>query len=54
MEEVVAAYEFNMQTNEMHIHMIPNPYAGQEHHFVAYRSKGYGELKEVRLVGYRG
>lgn len=48
-DEIVVSYEFNLETNEMVTHTAPNPNAGEEHHFYAYRSRGPGELKEVTL-----
>ncbi|QSE72244.1 hypothetical protein JYA91_27970 (plasmid) [Rhodococcus sp. PSBB049] len=48
-EEVVASYEFNLQTNEMIRHFARNPNAGVTHRFHAYRSMGKGERAEVRL-----
>lgn len=50
-DEVVVSYEFNLQTNEMIVHKAPNPNAGREHRFHAYRSRGPGELKDVTLTG---
>lgn len=49
-DEVVASYEFNLQTNEIVTHMIPNPSAGRVHAFCAYRSRGLGDIKEVTLM----
>jgi hypothetical protein len=48
-DEIVASYEFNLQTNEMVRHMEPNPNAGRVHRFRAYRSQGYGEQRAVSL-----
>jgi len=50
-DEIVVSYEFNLETNEMIVHEAPNPNAGREHKFRAFRSRGAGELKEVLLVG---
>ena len=52
-DEVVASYEFNLQTNEMVTHKEPNPNAGTAHKFKALRSRGAGELKEVLLAEAR-
>jgi hypothetical protein len=49
-DEVVASYEFNLQTNEIVTHMAPNSNAGSVHTFLAYRSRGLGDLKEVTLA----
>jgi hypothetical protein len=49
-DKVVASYEFNLQTNEIVTHMIPNPNAGRVHTFYAYRSRGLGDIKEVTLA----
>jgi len=35
--ELVVAYKFNLQTNELIHEVIPNPCAGKEHRFIAYR-----------------
>ncbi|MFL6162534.1 MAG: SAM-dependent methyltransferase [Jatrophihabitantaceae bacterium] len=48
-DEVVVSYEFNLQTNELVTHKAPNPNAGREHHFKAYRSAGPAARKQVRL-----
>jgi hypothetical protein len=48
-EEVVASYEFNLQTNEMVCHTAPNPNAGKTHTFHAYRSRGLGDSQPVAL-----
>jgi hypothetical protein len=39
-DEVVGAYAFNLGTNEMGITFVPNPNAGKEHVFTAYRVLG--------------
>lgn len=36
-EELVVAYDFDLRTNEIRAHKVPNPDAGREHHFAAYR-----------------
>lgn len=38
--EVVIAYEFNLRTNALATKTAPNPHAGREHAFVAYRLDG--------------
>jgi len=48
-DEVVVSYKFDLQTNEMIAHKAPNRHAGRVHAFRAYRSRGPGELKEVKL-----
>lgn len=39
-DEVVIAYEFDLRTNAMVTKTAPNPNAGREHAFVAYRIEG--------------
>jgi hypothetical protein len=39
-EEVVVAYTFDLKINELHATKIPNPAAGTEHTFTAWRLKG--------------
>jgi len=39
-DEVVVAYSFDLRTNEMQTERVPNPSAGQEHVFKAYRVAG--------------
>ena len=36
-EEVLVAYEFDLTNNELRSTLAPNPRAGTEHHFIAYR-----------------
>ncbi len=36
-EQLVVGYEFNLETNELSAQFRPNPAAGTEHRFVAYR-----------------
>lgn len=48
--DVVASYEFDLQTNELTRHMTPNPRAGAEHRFHAYRSKHQGDQQRVALT----
>ena len=36
-DQVVVAYSFDLRTNEMATEDIPNPHAGREHLFNAYR-----------------
>lgn len=36
-EHLVVAYDFDLRTNEIRAHKVPNPGAGREHYFVAYR-----------------
>lgn len=42
-EEIIVAYSFNLLTNEIRSQTIPNPNAGQEHAFRAYRVSGDSE-----------
>ena len=39
-DEMVGAYAFDLRTNELTTTKLPNPNAGREHHFTAYRLKG--------------
>jgi hypothetical protein len=41
-EQVVTGYTFNLQTNELRPNLAPNPSAGTEHEFGAYRVRGVG------------
>lgn len=40
-DQLVVGYSFNLRTNELTSRTIPNPGAGREHKFLAYRTKGY-------------
>lgn len=48
-DQIVASYEFNLETNALVKHLAPNPTAGTVHRFAAYRSRGLGDLKEVTM-----
>jgi hypothetical protein len=48
--DLVRSYEFDLETNEMITHTTPNPNAGREHKFAAYRVRGHGEGKPIRLT----
>jgi hypothetical protein len=48
-DQVVSAYEFNLETNDLVLHYSDNPNAGKTHAFIAYRMKGHGDDKEVRM-----
>lgn len=39
-DELVVAYQFDLDTNELTLKTAPNPSAGTEHHFKAYRLEG--------------
>jgi hypothetical protein len=39
-DKLLAGYEFSLKTNELKTSFIPNPNAGKEHKFFAYRCKG--------------
>jgi hypothetical protein len=39
-DEVIVAYTFDLKTNELGTTKIPNPAAGREHHFRAWRLRG--------------
>jgi hypothetical protein len=47
--EVVAAYTLDLQTNELTVEKLPNPNAGREHRFTAYRLKGDPTSPTVQL-----
>jgi hypothetical protein len=36
-DSLVVGYKFDLRTNELKVERIPNPQAGTEHHFLAYR-----------------
>jgi hypothetical protein len=53
--ELVIAYNFNLQTNELKAERISNPRAGVEHGFVAYRlandsSKSVSMVAQARIL----
>jgi len=48
-EKLLVTYSFNLQTNEIEATYMPNPNAGREHRFIAYRVTG-DPSTEVRLV----
>ncbi|MBK1725092.1 hypothetical protein CKO23_23370 [Thiocystis violacea] len=39
-ERMVVAYQFDLRTNEIKTTLVPNPSAGREHFFKAYRLNG--------------
>jgi hypothetical protein len=47
--ELVVGYEFDLKTNEILTRKVPNPSAGNEHSFVAYRTKSDSD-KPVNLI----
>lgn len=47
--ELVVGYEFDLKTNEILTRKVPNPSAGKEHFFVAYRTKSDSD-KSVSLA----
>lgn len=47
--EIVVAYAFDLRTNELTTQKMPNPNAGREHRFIAYRLKGDPISPEVQL-----
>lgn len=49
-DKLVVGYTFNLRTNELTAERIPNPSAGTEHRFVAYRLGGDAS-KPVSMVG---
>jgi hypothetical protein len=46
-EELIVGYSFDLQTNDLSVTKIPNPYAGREHAFRAWRLKGDHETPVV-------
>lgn len=48
-ERMVVAYNFDLRSNTLTTELVPNPNAGREHIFKAYRMKG-DPLTPVRLV----
>ncbi|WP_199559139.1 hypothetical protein [Nioella nitratireducens] len=46
---MVVAYNFDLRTNELNTELVPNPNAGREHVFKAYRLDG-DPLTPVTLV----
>ncbi|WP_409294040.1 hypothetical protein V1498_12425 [Peribacillus sp. SCS-26] len=49
-ESLVVGYNFNLRTNELIAETVPNPHAGLEHRFLAYRLKTQAE-KVVSMNG---
>jgi len=49
-EKLVVGYQFDLRTNELKAERVPNPKAGTEHRFVAYRLKGQAS-KPVSMIG---
>lgn len=39
-DQIVAAYSFDLRRNVISTELVPNPHAGREHRFTAYRLKG--------------
>jgi hypothetical protein len=54
-EHMIVGYSFDLRTNKLTPQLAPNPSAGQEHRFTAYRVKGQGSgtvtMKDVEQVG---
>ncbi len=48
-EHMVVAYNFDLRSNELTTELVPNPNAGREHVFKAYRLEG-DPLTPVNLV----
>ena len=48
-ERMVVAYNFDLRSNELKTDLVPNPNAGKEHVFKAYRMEG-DPLSPVELV----
>ena len=53
-EHMIVGYSFDLRTNKLTPQLAPNPSAGQEHRFTAYRVKGQGSgtvtMKDVEQV----
>lgn len=49
-ETLVVGYSFDLRTNELHAERVPNPKAGTQHRFVAYRLKAQAS-KPVSMTG---
>lgn len=49
-ETLVVAYNFDLRTNELRAERVPNPSAGTQHRFVAYRLKDQAS-KPVSMTG---
>lgn len=49
-ETLVVGYNFDLRTNELSAERVPNPKAGTQHRFVAYRLKGQAS-KPVSMTG---
>ncbi len=47
--ELVVAYKFDLRTNELTAELVPNPRAGMEHRFIAYRLENQVD-KEVSML----
>ncbi len=41
-DQLIIGYSFDLRSNKLAPQLAPNPSAGQEHHFAAYRLKGLG------------
>lgn len=54
-DELIVAYSFDLRTNELSVKKVPNPNAGLQHRFKAYRVKGAGgdpvTMKGIRRKG---
>lgn len=50
-ETLVIGYTFDLRTNELKAERIPNPRAGTQHRFVAYRLSGQSN-KSVSMLGH--
>ena len=41
--KLVVAYQFDLRSNELRVERAPNPHAGVEHRFVAYRLAAHSQ-----------
>jgi len=49
-KELVVGYNFDLRTNTLNAELVPNPRAGTQHHFIAWRLKGHAN-KPVCMAG---
>jgi hypothetical protein len=47
---LVVAYRFDLRTNDLAPDTIPNPHAGREHRFRAWRPKGEAGARRVEMT----
>lgn len=52
-KDLVVGYEFDLMTNEILAKTIPNPSAGKEHSFVAYRTKSASDKPVILALTFQ-